>query len=101
MPDFFVIAAEELVLAFRMAGADGRAAYEHTETLDAFREATASGVKILIITQDLSSMIASEIEKWRMKGQFPLVVELPGLSGGTEIGKTVYDALRSTVGLSL
>ena len=43
MADFFVVAEEEIVLAFRMVGVDGRAASGREEALDAFRLATGRG----------------------------------------------------------
>ncbi len=101
MADFFVIAEEEIVLAFRLAGADGRAVSGREEALDAFGAAIRSGAKILAMTDEVSDMIASEVDQWRMQGKYPLIVELPGQSkrGGTRT--SLSDVLRGALGVNL
>jgi vacuolar-type H+-ATPase subunit F/Vma7 len=111
MPDFFVIAEEELVLAFRMAGAGGQAVSGRDEALVAFRRAIgrssgpdgpdAGRPKILVLMEDVADMIGDEAREWQAGGEYPLIVEIPGQGRRREGRKGLADLVREAVGVSI
>jgi vacuolar-type H+-ATPase subunit F/Vma7 len=130
MSDFFVIAEEEIVLAFRMAGADGRAVSGRDEALEAFRDATGKSVeapiegagedsavprsrgaaaqprgrprpKVLVLTEEVADMIGVEAREWQAGGAYPLIVEVPGQGPAREDRKGLVDLVREAIGVSI
>lgn len=109
--EYFVIAEREIVLGFKLVGVDGSVALNQSEALDAFRRVTGSGgshnvpvderPKILILTEDVSAMIEDEVLSWQKGSQYPLIVEIPGIHGHLEGKKTLTDAIREAVGVSV
>jgi vacuolar-type H+-ATPase subunit F/Vma7 len=108
MSDFFVIAEEELVLAFRMAGADGRAVAGRDEAVEAFRravgrspDAPASRPKVLVLTEEVADMIGEEARDWQAGGGYPLIVEIPGQGPSRGGRKGLADMVREAIGISI
>jgi vacuolar-type H+-ATPase subunit F/Vma7 len=110
MADAFVIAEEELVLAFRLVGVPGRAVAGRDEALDAFRRATSqrtaagedgAGSRILILTEDLAELLAEEAKEWQLSGEYPLIVEIPGQGRRRSGRKGLMDAVREAIGVSV
>ncbi|MCX7023116.1 MAG: ATPase V [Spirochaetes bacterium] len=123
MSDFFVIAEEELVVSFRLAGVDGRAVANRDEALESFLRhvgqggpspggpspgADASGKlypkgagKVLILSEDIADMIEEQVLEWQMGGEYPLIVEVPSPGGRREGRKSLVDAVREAVGISV
>ncbi|MFZ4616371.1 MAG: V-type ATP synthase subunit F [Rectinemataceae bacterium] len=106
MAGIFVVAEEEIVLAFRMAGVDGRAASGRDEALDAFRKATGelSGgetIKVLILTEEVADLLEEEVKAWQMSGAYPLIVEVPGQGSRSGDRKSIVDAIREAIGVMI
>ncbi len=101
MADIFVIAEEEIVLAFRMAGAEGRVVSGREEALEAFREALASEAKVLVLTEEVSDMIGDEAASHQAAGEYPLLVELPGQDGRRPGRKSLDDLVREAIGVAI
>ena len=113
MADFFVVAEEEIVLAFRMVGVDGRAVSGREEALEAFRYATGRGsdpsgrghkgigAKVLILTEEVADLLEAESLEWQLRGDFPLIVEIPSQGQGRPGRKTLEDAVREAVGVGI
>jgi len=121
--DIFVIAEEELVIAFRLAGVDGEAVSNRDEALAAFRRATktgaaasgivldtdtggasgtdSGGVRVLALGEDVADMLGDELLGWQLSGEYPLVVEIPPLAGSRPGRATMTDAVRRAVGISI
>lgn len=117
--EYFVIASRELVLAFRLVGVEGAVAVNRKEALQAFRSITGrdnadseggalhsvlpldSKPKVLILSEDVSVMIEDEVLAWQKAAKYPLIVEIPPLSGHLEGKKTLTDAIREAVGISV
>jgi vacuolar-type H+-ATPase subunit F/Vma7 len=111
--DFFVVAEEEIVLAFRMLGVAGRAVSGREEALDAFRCATATGAdpsgrpytgigaKVLILTEEVADLLEAEAMEWQLGGGFPLIVEIPSQGPGRPGRKSLEDAVREAVGVGI
>ncbi|OJF76900.1 MAG: ATPase V [Treponema sp. CETP13] len=108
---YFVIGERELVLAFGLVGVQGDIAVNRTEALDSFmrhtgRGSIATGVpsvearsKVLILTEEVADMLQDEVLEWQKKGDYPLIVEIPGLNGHLEGRKTMTDAIREAIGV--
>ncbi len=109
--EYFVIAEREIILGFKLVGVDGSIALNRAEALTAFRRVTGSGgvesvpvgerPKILILTEDVSAMIEDEVLAWQKGSQYPLIVEIPGIHGHLEGKKSLTDAIREAVGISV
>lgn len=114
---YFVIGEREIVLAFGLVGVEGAVAMNRDEALNAFNKVTGRGrftagettavlpvdqrPKVLILTEEVSSMLEEEVTEWQMEGQYPLVVEVPGLGGHLSGRKTLTDSIREAVGISV
>ncbi len=104
---YFVIGERELVLAFGLVGVAGAVAVNRAEALDAFMRITGRGgtpsmseqAKVLILAEDVSVLIEDEVLEWQRQGQYPLIVEIPGLHGHLEGKKTLTDAIREAIGI--
>jgi len=113
MADFFVVAEEEIVLAFRMVGVNGRAVSGREDAIDAFRYATGTGTdpsgrqykgigaKVLVLTEDVADMIEAESLEWQLGGDFPLIVEIPSQGGSKPGRKGLVELVREAVGVGI
>ncbi len=113
MADFFVIADEEIVLGFRLVGVEGRSVSGAVEALDAFRFATGRGAdpsgrpyrgigaKVLVLSEDIADLIEEEAKEWQLGGALPLIVEIPSRGQRRAGRKTLIDAVREAVGVSI
>ncbi len=110
---YFVIGEREIVLAFGLTGIQGKVAANRNEALKAFKEVTTgasslTGVPtiaekpgVLIVTEDVSSWLEDELSEWQLKGNYPLIVEIPGLHGHLEGRKSLTDRIRESVGINI
>lgn len=109
--EYFVIAERELILGFKLVGIDGCVALNRNEALSAFNRVTGHGgaesvpvderPKIVILTEDISAMIEKEVLDWQKTSRYPLIVEIPGIHGHIEGKKTLTEAIREAVGVSV
>lgn len=108
--EYFVIGEREIVLGFGLVGVSGQVAVSRAEVLDAFMRITGQGgavaamsqdgrPDVLILTESASSLIEDELVVWQMGGKYPLVVEIPGLSGHMRGKRSLTDAIREAVGI--
>ncbi len=97
---FHVLADEELVIGFGFAGVPGTTVRSPEEARAAFHAVTSGGsARILILTEQVSAMIAREVTDWQYAGSYPLIVEIPGLEGHREHRTSLIDSIRDAVGL--
>lgn len=109
---FTVIGERELVLGFALVGVQGTVVGTRDEALDAFYRTTGRGnilaggtpiaeerAKILILTEEVADMLYEEVREWQMGGEYPLIVEVPGLHGHLSGRKTLTDAIREAIGI--
>ena len=89
-----------MVIGFRFVGVPGTAVGTAEEAREAFRTATRDGdVKVLVLTEQVSAMIPREVMDWQMGGEYPLIVEIPGIEGHLEDRTSLIDSIREAVGL--
>lgn len=106
-----MIGERELILGFKLVGVDGTVAVNRDEALEAFNRVTGQGgamalplperPKVLIVTEEVSSMLEDEMLAWQKKADYPLIVEIPGLGGHLKGKKSLTDAIREAVGISV
>ncbi|WP_024465491.1 V-type ATP synthase subunit F [Treponema pedis] len=109
---YCIIGERELVVGFSLVGVEGFTANSREEALLAFNKVTGKGnllagnvpdegckPKILIITEQVSEFLSEELKEWQLKGDYPLVVEIPCLQGKMEGKKTLTDSIREAVGI--
>ena len=97
---FYVIGEEEVVIGFRFVGVPGIAVTSADEAREAFRAATRGGdAKVLVLTEQVSAMIPQEVMEWQLSGEYPLIVEIPGIEGHLENRTSLIDSIREAVGL--
>jgi V/A-type H+-transporting ATPase subunit F len=98
---YFFIGGEELLIALRLAGADGTVCNDAASAKAAFATATEknSGCYVLIIQEDTAALLTQEMTDWQLKGELPLIVELPPLSGHDASRKSLTDSIRESIGL--
>jgi vacuolar-type H+-ATPase subunit F/Vma7 len=108
--DFHVLGEEEIVLGFAYAGVPGTVAGDRQGALEAFRSLTGqnafnaeaeSSCKVLIVTEDMWSMIGEELNAWQYAGRYPLIVDVPALAGHHPGRKTLVDAIREAIGIQV
>ncbi len=97
---FHVIGSEEIVIGFRFVGVPGTVVRTREEALGAFRSVTSAGAaRVLVLTEQASALIASEVMEWQLGGAYPLVVEIPGMEGHRADRTSLIDSIRDAVGL--
>ena len=108
---FYIIGDRELVLAFKLTGVEGKVAYTREEVLEAFYRVTGQKTEIstpceelprvLISTEAAASLIENEEIEWQKTGQYPLIVEIPGLEGRLHNKKTLTESIREAIGVQI
>ncbi len=109
---YYIIGERELVLGFALVGVSGAVAQTREEALEAFNRATGRGnllsgatpvsgerSKVLILTEEIAAFLEEEVRVWQMEGEYPLIVEIPGLHGHLAGRKTLTDSIREAIGI--
>ena len=97
---FHFIGSEDLAIGFRFVGVPGSVATTPEEARAAFREVTGKGeARILVLSEEVAAMIPREVLDWQMGGNYPLIVEVPGISGHRADRMSLVDAIRDAVGI--
>jgi vacuolar-type H+-ATPase subunit F/Vma7 len=97
-----VIGHPEAVLGFSLAGVSGVTVSTVEETNKALDEALAStDIGIILITQDVSSLIQTRMDQLRQQSTVPLVVEIPGPNGVSADEPSIGDVLLRAIGVKL
>jgi V/A-type H+-transporting ATPase subunit F len=98
--DYFFLGSGELLAAFRFVGVDGAAVGSREEARVVFRKVTGAGeARILIVEESTAETLEEEMVAWQLTGQYPLVVEIPGLAGHLKGRRTLVDAIREAIGI--
>jgi len=95
-----VIADEDTVIGFSLAGVQGMIVATAEETQRAFDQATqANDLGILLITERVAQMIRKKVDNWIIGGGQPLIVEIPDAQGPLAGRRTPHEFVRSAIGL--
>ena len=116
--DYFFIGDSELVTAFRFIGIEGLAVRDTTEAAAVFRRITegwieeagtalpgslsgAENCRVLIVTEEVASWLDELLINWQISGNYPLIVEIPGILGKYPGRKTLVDSIREAIGIDV
>jgi V/A-type H+-transporting ATPase subunit F len=97
-----VIGHPEAVLGFSLAGVHGRPASNAAEVNQALDEALASReTGIVLVTQDVASMIQPRMDDLKLHSTIPLVVEIPSPAGVPEDQPSLGEIVLRAIGIKL
>jgi V/A-type H+-transporting ATPase subunit F len=97
-----VIGNQEAVLGFSLAGVQGQMVSSVEETNLALDKALSSpDVGIVLVTQDVSSMIQPRMDQLQLRSTIPLVVEIPGPEGVSPDQPSLSDVVLRAIGVKI
>jgi V/A-type H+-transporting ATPase subunit F len=97
-----VLGDEETVLGFRLAGIRGTVAEPGEGLAEQFRALVGEEqAKVVLITERLAMGIRPLVDRYRMRGTFPVVVEIPDAGGPMPGRRSIADLIREAVGFSV
>ncbi len=95
-----VIADEDTVIGFSLAGVQGIVVNTEEEIRKAFEKATQlNDVGILLITERVAQKIRKRVDNWIVGGGQPLIVEIPDSQGPLEGRRTPHEFVKSAIGV--
>jgi V/A-type H+-transporting ATPase subunit F len=114
--DYFFIGDPELVTAFRFIGIEGTTVRDAPEAASVFRRITEGWVEeastalpdslpgqgncqILLMTEQVAAWLDDLLVNWQVSGRYPLVVEIPGITGRLPGRKKLVDSIREAIGI--
>lgn len=100
--EYYFLGDEELAIAFRFAGVEGAAVRDAEEALVFFKkitEGSKGNCYVLIITEEVALWLGDLLVEWQLSGLYPLIVEIPGISGRLEGRKTLVELIREAIGI--
>lgn len=111
--EYYFLGDEELAIAFRFAGVQGTAVRDAEDALVFFNKITegskgnafenslaeAENCFVLIITEEVALWLGDILVEWQLSGLYPLIVEIPGITGRLEGRKTLVDLIREAIGI--
>jgi len=102
--DYFFLGDEELVTAFRFIGIDGIAVKDQQHAVDVFKGITEKTkdephCHVLLLTEETADWLGDYMIEWQLSGNYPLLVEIPGISGRLPDRKTLVEAIREAIGI--
>ncbi|GAB1431480.1 hypothetical protein MASR2M29_01050 [Spirochaetota bacterium] len=99
---YFVIADEDAVLGFSLAGVEGESASTVAEAAAAFDAAIADPeIGILAISERVAELIRSRVDRYLFSEAFPLIVEIPDRMGRMPDRPTLRDTVNNAIGIKL
>jgi vacuolar-type H+-ATPase subunit F/Vma7 len=54
---------------------------------------------VLILTEETAEWLGDYMINWQISGRYPLIVEIPGISGRHIDRKTLVDLIREAIGI--
>jgi len=115
--DYYFLGDEELVTAFRFIGIHGMAVKDADEAAAVFTKITEGNMSglsgtdlsasdtgichVLLLTEETADWLGNSLVDWQLSGRYPLIVEIPGISGRQEGRKTLVDSIREAIGIHI
>lgn len=98
--EYYVIGDEDTVLGFSLVGVSGTSCHTQEEAKIAWENVLENkNYAIIIITEDIASMIRQTVDRFLFSETFPLVVEIParGKSSSRSLRALVNEAIGVTL----
>lgn len=97
-----VIGHPEAVLGFSLVGVTGQVATNAEELNQALDEAMhMEDVGVILVTQDVSSLIEKRMDELKMHSTVPLIVEIPGPEGVSPDQPSLSDVVLRAIGVKI
>ena len=114
--DYFFLGDPELVTAFRFIGIEGTVVKDSPEAVAIFRRITegwnetagitmpdslpaAGRCQVLIMTEEVAEWLGDYMVEWQLFGHYPLLVEIPGITGRHSGRKALIESIREAIGV--
>ena len=95
-----VIGNQESVLGFSLVGVNGKTVTTAAETNQALDEALASDdAGIVLVTEDVASLIETRMDQLKLRSTVPLVVEIPGPQGVGAVRPSLNEVVLRAIGV--
>jgi len=99
---FFLIGDRETVLAFSLAGVEGRVAESKAEILTIFKQLKyCSNIGIIMITERLAEQVHPFLQSMLMQKEGPLILEIPDRHGSLQRKGSVEEVVLSALGMKI
>lgn len=99
---FFVIADEDTVLGFELAGVEGCSVSSPEQADRAFEAALGDAeIGIIIITERIAELIRAKVDRFLFSEQFPLILEIPDRNGKIEGKPDLRGMVNRAIGISV
>jgi V/A-type H+-transporting ATPase subunit F len=97
-----VIGHPDAVLGFSLAGVSGHPARTAAEVHQALDEAlAASGVGIILVTDDVAALIRPRMDQLKMHSTVPLVVEIPAPAAARPGNPPLSEVVKRAIGIKI
>jgi V/A-type H+-transporting ATPase subunit F len=97
-----VIGHPEAVLGFSLVGVHGQVATSAAEVDQALDGAlSASGIGIILVTEDVADLIKGRMEQLKLRSTVPLVVEIPSPQGVRPDQLSLGEIVQRAIGIKL
>src|SRR5512146_1141758 len=97
-----VIGNPEAVQGFSLVGLHGQVATSTEEVNQALDNAlAATDIGIILVTQDVSRLIESRMDRLKLRSTVPLVVEIPGPEGVSPDQPSLSDIVLRAIGIKI
>jgi vacuolar-type H+-ATPase subunit F/Vma7 len=97
-----VIGHPEAVLGFSLVGVSGQVATNAEQLNQALDETMQmEDVGVILVTQDVSSLIERRMDELKMHSTVPLIVEIPGPEGVSPDQPSLSDVVLRAIGVKI
>ena len=100
--ELMVIGHPAAVLGFSLAGVSGQIATSAEEVNQALDDVLAiPDVGIVLVTDDVGSLIEGRMDRLRLRGTVPLFIEIPGPAGVRPDRPSLSELIRRAIGIRI
>ena len=97
-----VVGHRDAVLGFSLVGVPGLIAATAQEVNQALDDVLAiPDVGIVLVTDDVGSLIEGRMDRLRLRGTVPLFIEIPGPAGVRPDRPSLSDIIRRAIGVKI
>ena len=98
----FVIGDRETVLGFRLVGVEGIVTTDRAEALTALQAVVErKEIGLILITERVARLIQEEFDARAYGTGFPLVLEIPDVTGPAATRQSIKEIVSKGIGVSL